>query len=231
MNVHLNIAEAWGLKKVYEMGTSKVEALRGVDISIRSGEFVGIMGPSGSGKSTLMHIFGCLEKPTNGTYFLGGQDVSHLSDGELSSIRANKIGFISQSFNLIPLYNVLENVAMPFLYREESSREAILRSEAAIEKVGLAERRNHKPSELSGGEKQRVAIARALVVDPLIILADEPSGNLDSETSKTIISLFCELNELGATIVVVTHEEKVASQCRRIIRLLDGKIVNSEVCA
>lgn len=117
MNVHLNIAEAWGLKKVYEMGTSKVEALRGVDISIRSGEFVGIMGPSGSGKSTLMHIFGCLEKPTNGTYFLGGQDVSHLSDGELSSIRANKIGFISQNFNLIPQYNILENVAMPFLYR------------------------------------------------------------------------------------------------------------------
>jgi putative ABC transport system ATP-binding protein len=229
MNRHLNIAEAVGLKKIYEMGASKVEALRGVDISIHSGEFVGIMGPSGSGKSTLMHIFGCLEKPTKGRYFLGGQDISHLSDDELSSIRANKIGFISQNFNLIPQYNILENVAMPFLYREESSREALLRSEAAIEKVGLAERRNHKPSELSGGEKQRVAIARALVVDPLIILADEPSGNLDSETSKTIISLFCELNELGATIVVVTHEDKVASQCRRLIRIMDGKIVNSEV--
>jgi putative ABC transport system ATP-binding protein len=224
------IAEARDLRKVYEMGFTKVEALQGVDICVHKGEFLGIMGPSGSGKSTLLHIIGCLEKPTQGTYFLGGQDVSYLSDNELSLIRATQIGFVSQSFNLISHYSVLENVTMPFLYRKESSREAKHRSEAAIEKVYLSERRNHKPFELSGGEMQRVAIARALVVEPLMLLADEPTGNLDSETSKTIISLFSELNELGATIILVTHEEAAASQCRRTIRLLDGKIVDSEVC-
>jgi putative ABC transport system ATP-binding protein len=225
----MNIAEAHKIRKVYQMGSERVEALWDVDISVRVGEFVGIMGPSGSGKSTLMHIFGCLERATQGRYLIDGKDASVLSDRELSVIRANQIGFISQSFNLIAQYNVLENVAMPFLYRKERNHEAISRAEAAIERVGLAGRRNHRPSELSGGEMQRVAIARAIVIRPLLILADEPTGNLDSETSKSIISLFCELNERGATIVVVTHESAVASHCGRIIRILDGRIIGTEI--
>jgi len=222
------IVEARGIKKAYEMGPERVEALRGVDISIQTGEFVGIMGSSGSGKSTLMHILGCLEKATEGTYLLGGQDISRVSDHDLSLMRANQIGFVFQTFNLIPQYSVLENVAMPFLYREETRNEAGLLAERAIERVGLSARCNHKPSELSGGEMQRVAIARALAVDPLLILADEPTGNLDSETSKSIISLFCELNKQGTTLIVVTHEKEVASHCQTVYHLNDGRIVNDE---
>lgn len=222
------IVEARGIKKVYEMGRERVEALRGVDISIQTGEFVGIMGPSGSGKSTLMHILGCLEKATEGTYLLGGQDISRVSDHDLSLMRANQIGFVFQTFNLIPQYSVFENVTMPFLYRKETRNEAGLLAERAIERVGLSARCNHKPSELSGGEMQRVAIARALAVDPLLILADEPTGNLDSETSKTIISLFCELNKQGTTLIVVTHEKEVASHCQTVYLLNDGRIVNDE---
>ena len=222
------IVEARGIKKAYEMGPERVEALRGVDISIQTGEFVGIMGSSGSGKSTLMHILGCLEKATEGTYLLGGQDISRVSDHDLSLIRANQIGFVFQTFNLIPQYSVLENVAMPFLYRKETRNEAGLLAERAIERVGLSARCNHKPSELSGGEMQRVAIARALAVDPLLILADEPTGNLDSETSKSIISLFCELNKQGTTLIVVTHEKEVASHCQTVYLLNDGRIVNDE---
>ena len=222
------IVEARGIKKVYEMGPERVEALRGIEISIQPGEFVGIMGPSGSGKSTLMHILGCLEKATEGTYLLGGQDVSRVSDHDLSLMRANQIGFVFQTFNLIPQYSVLENVAMPFLYRKETRNDAGLLAERAIERVGLSARCNHKPSELSGGEMQRVAIARALAVDPLLILADEPTGNLDSETSKSIISLFCELNKQGATLIVVTHEKEVASHCQTVYLLNDGRIVNDE---
>ena len=222
------IVEARGIKKVYEMGPERVEALRGVDISIQTGEFVGIMGSSGSGKSTLMHILGCLEKATEGTYLLGGQDISRVSDHDLSLMRANQIGFVFQTFNLIPQYSVLENVAMPFLYREETRNEAGLLAERAIERVGLSARCNHKPSELSGGEMQRVAIARALAVDPLLILADEPTGNLDSETSKSIISLFSELNKQGTTLIVVTHEKEVASHCQTVYHLNDGRIVNDE---
>ena len=222
------IVEARGIKKVYEMGPERVEALRGIEISIQTGEFVGIMGPSGSGKSTLMHILGCLEKATEGTYLLGGQDISRVSDHDLSLMRANQIGFVFQTFNLIPQYSVLENVAMPFLYRKETRNEAGLLAERAIERVGLSARCNHKPSELSGGEMQRVAIARALAVDPLLILADEPTGNLDSETSKSIISLFCELNKQGTTLIVVTHEKEVASHCQTVYHLNDGRIVNDE---
>ena len=222
------IVEARGIKKVYEMGPERVEALRGIEISIQPGEFVGIMGPSGSGKSTLMHILGCLEKATEGTYLLGGQDISRVSDHDLSLMRANQIGFVFQTFNLIPQYSVLENVAMPFLYRKETRNEAGLLAERAIERVGLSARCNHKPSELSGGEMQRVAIARALAVDPLLILADEPTGNLDSETSKSIISLFCELNKQGTTLIVVTHEKEVASHCQTVYLLNDGRIVNDE---
>ena len=222
------IVETVGIRKEYEMGSQKVEALRGLDLSVRPGEFVGIMGPSGSGKSTLMHILGCLERATHGIYFLGGQDISKFSDRDLSLMRANQIGFVFQTFSLIPQYDVFENVEIPFLYRKENNNEARLLAEKAIERVGLSARRHHKPAELSGGEMQRVAIARALAADPLLILADEPTGNLDSETGKTIISLFQDLNAQGATLIVVTHERDVASHCQKIYRLIDGKIVNDE---
>jgi putative ABC transport system ATP-binding protein len=228
MNECEKLVEAVGIMKVYEMGPEKVEALRGLDISIQSGEFVGIMGPSGSGKSTLMHILGCLDRATQGTYLLGGKDISSVSDRDLSLIRANQIGFVFQTFSLIPQYSVFENVEMPFLYRKETRNEARRLAERAIDRVGLSSRRNHKPSELSGGEMQRVAIARALAVEPLLILADEPTGNLDSETSKSIISLFQELNKQGATLIVVTHEEKVASHCQTIYQILDGRMVDRE---
>ena len=222
------IVETVGIRKEYEMGSQKVEALRGLDLSVKSGEFVGIMGPSGSGKSTLMHILGCLERATHGIYLLGGQDISKFSDRDLSLMRANQIGFVFQTFSLIPQYDVFENVEIPFLYRKENKKEARLLAEKAIERVGLSARRHHKPAELSGGEMQRVAIARALAADPLLILADEPTGNLDSETGKTIISLFQDLNAQGATLIVVTHERDVASHCQKIYRLIDGKIVNDE---
>jgi len=222
------IVETLGIRKVYEMGSHKVEALRGLNFSVKSGEFIGIMGPSGSGKSTLMHILGCLERATEGIYLLGGQDISSISDQDLSLMRANQIGFVFQTFSLISQYNVFENVEIPFLYRKETRNEARRLAEKAIERVGLSERRNHKPSELSGGEMQRVAIARALAVDPLLILADEPTGNLDSETSKNIISLFQDLNEQGTTLIVVTHEKEVASHCQIIYHLRDGQIVNDE---
>ena len=228
MNSCEKIVETRGIRKIYEMGPNRVEALRGLDFSVRSGEFVAIMGPSGSGKSTLMHILGCLERATEGIYLLGGQDISSVSDRNLSLMRANQIGFVFQTFSLISQYNVFENVEIPFLYRKETRNKARRLAERAIERVGLSARRNHKPSELSGGEMQRVAIARALAVDPLLILADEPTGNLDSETSKNIISLFQDLNEQGTTLIVVTHEKEVASHCQTIYRLLDGQIVNDE---
>ena len=228
MNNCEKIVETLGIRKVYEMGPNRVEALRGLDFSVRSGEFVAIMGPSGSGKSTLMHILGCLERATEGIYLLGGQDISSVSDRDLSLIRANQIGFVFQTFSLISQYNVFENVEIPFLYRKETRNKARRLAEKAIERVGLSARRHHKPSELSGGEMQRVAIARALAVDPLLILADEPTGNLDSETSKKIISLFQDLNEQGTTLIVVTHEKEVASHCQTIYHLLDGRIVNDE---
>jgi putative ABC transport system ATP-binding protein len=222
------IVETVGIRKVYEMGPHRVEALRGLDFFVQSGEFVGIMGPSGSGKSTFMHILGCLERATDGIYLLGGKDISKFSDRDLSVMRANQIGFVFQTFSLIPQYNVFENVEIPFLYRKENKKKARFLADKAIDRVGLSTRRHHKPAELSGGEMQRVAIARALAVDPLLILADEPTGNLDSETSKTIISLFKDLNEQGATLIVVTHEREVASHCQKIYRLLDGKIVHDE---
>jgi putative ABC transport system ATP-binding protein len=228
MNSCEKIVETRGIRKIYEMGPNRVEALRGLDFSVRSGEFVAIMGPSGSGKSTLMHILGCLERATEGIYLLGGQDISSVSDRNLSLMRANQIGFVFQTFSLISQYNVFENVEIPFLYRKETRNKARRLAEKAIERVGLSARRHHKPSELSGGEMQRVAIARALAVDPLLILADEPTGNLDSETSKNIISLFQDLNEQGTTLIVVTHEKEVASHCQTIYRLLDGQIVNEE---
>ncbi|MGW8324251.1 MAG: ABC transporter ATP-binding protein [Desulfobacterales bacterium] len=225
------IVETLEIRKIYEMGSHKVEALRGLNFSVKSGEFVGIMGPSGAGKSTLMHILGCLERATEGTYLLGGQDISRIPDRDLSLMRANQIGFVFQTFSLISQYNVFENVGLPFLYRKETRHDATRLAEKAIDRVGLSARRYHRPAELSGGEMQRVAIARALAVDPLLILADEPTGNLDSETSQNIISLFKDLNDQGTTLIVVTHEKEVASHCQTIYHLLDGQIVNDEESA
>ena len=225
-----NIVEASGLRKVYDTGPGRVEALNDVDVVIESGDFVSIMGHSGAGKSTLMHILGCLDRPDEGSYRLAGEDISSLSDTELSRIRASRIGFVFQTFNLIAQYSVYENVVMPFLYQERGYTEAEvrLRAERAIMRVGLISRSDHKPRELSGGEMQRVAIARALVVKPLLILADEPTGNLDSKTSTDILGLFRELNDQGATVVVVTHNDDVASHGKRILRLRDGRIESDE---
>ncbi len=222
------IVVARDIVRNYQTGGTVVEALRGVSLSVRSGEFVGIMGASGSGKSTLLHLLGCLETPTSGSYHLGGRDISLLNDKELSLIRATKIGFIFQTFNLVSQCTVMENVTMPFLYRPGDSAGVREKAEKAIEQVGLTDRQTHKPSELSGGEKQRVAIARALAVDPLMILADEPTGNLDTKTSGSILSLFSELNEQQVTIIMVTHDEQVASSCHRVVRLSDGLIVAEE---
>ena len=222
------IVEARGLCRSFRKPSVSVEALRGVDLDIEPGEFVGIMGPSGSGKSTLMHILGCLDRQTAGEYLLDGRDVSQLPDRERSRIRATKVGFVFQMFNLAPLCTVVENVAMPFLYQDQPSAEARRRVERAIERVGLSDRVRHTPAELSGGEAQRVAIARAIVVDPVLVLADEPTGNLDTRTSDRILDLFDELNGEGATIAMVTHDERVAERCHRVVHLRDGRITVGE---
>ncbi len=224
------IVEARDLTKVYGNGTAKVEALRSVGITVEAGEFLGVMGQSGAGKSTLMHILGCLDRPTHGTYLLAGQDVSRLSDRDLSLIRATKIGFVFQTFNLIPRCTVLENVMMPVLYQKGNGSAADItrKAERAIDRVGLTSRGTHKPSELSGGELQRAAIARAIVVQPLLVFADEPTGNLDLRTSEDILDLFRELNDEGTTLIVVTHSETVAACCKRVVRLEDGRIANNE---
>ncbi|MBO8429713.1 MAG: ABC transporter ATP-binding protein [Bacteroidetes bacterium] len=220
----MEVIKIEGIKKIYTLGTQKVNALDGVDISISRNEYVAIMGPSGSGKSTLMNILGCLDTPTEGSYFLNGTDVSNMDDNMLSDIRNREIGFIFQSFNLLPRYNAMENVALPLIYsgipRQERERRAI----EALNNVGLGERMEHKPSELSGGQRQRVAIARALINRPSIILADEPTGNLDTKTSIDIMMLFEQIYKEGNTVIIVTHEEDIAKYARRIIRLRDGKI-------
>ncbi len=219
------ILEAKGLAKAYVMGHGVVHALRKVDLKVKRGECAAIMGPSGSGKSTLMHLLGCLDRPSEGRYILHGQDISELDDKALSLIRAIHIGFVFQSFNLIPQLTVYENVEVPFMYRNEPVLNAEERINHAIERVGLAHRAFHLPTELSGGEMQRVAIARALAIDPWLILADEPTGNLDSHTGTTILRLFQELNRQGVTILLVTHDEAVAKHCPRIIRMKDGGII------
>ena len=222
-----SLVEAENITKVFHRGQTCVEALRGISISIEEEEFVAIMGPSGSGKSTLMHILGCLDRPTSGAYSFGGNDVSGLSDRQLSRIRARRIGFVFQTFNLIHQLNVLENVELPFLYRDDEDQIARFRAIGAIERVGLKERMRHRPSELSGGELQRVAIARAISINPSMILADEPTGNLDIRTGNSIIDLFLQLNSLGVTVILVTHDKDVASCAQRIIRIRDG-VIDSE---
>lgn len=213
-----------GVKRVYKLGNQPVNALDGVDLTIRENEYVAIMGPSGSGKSTIMNILGCLDTPTEGTYILNGTDVSNMDDANLANIRNREIGFVFQSFNLLPRYTALENVALPLIYAGYTKDERDKMARQALDKVGLGERMMHKPSELSGGQRQRVAIARALINNPSIILADEPTGNLDSSTTADIMNLFEQLYNNGNTLIVVTHEEEIALRARRIIRLRDGKI-------
>ncbi|NOX58701.1 MAG: ABC transporter ATP-binding protein [Planctomycetes bacterium] len=215
------------LQKLYKMGSSVVRALDGVDLTIGAGEFVSLTGASGSGKSTMMHIIGCLDRPTSGEYLLDGAAVSKMNDRQLAVVRNRQIGFVFQTFNLINRTSAVDNVAVPLIYGRKSSTKKA--SMAALERVGLANRASHKPSELSGGERQRVAIARAIVNDPKLILADEPTGNLDSHTGEQIMAIFHKLHAAGTTVIIVTHEMDVAAQAKRMIRMRDGKIVTDEI--
>ena len=217
------------LTRRYVMGTETVHALRGVSLSIERGEYIAIMGPSGSGKSTLMNLLGCLDSPSSGYYELNGVNVAHMDDNELAEIRNREIGFVFQSFNLLPRSDSLHNVELPLIYAGIPSDDRREQAIKALTNVGLAERMHHKPNELSGGQRQRVAVARALVNDPSIVLADEPTGNLDSRTGEEILGLFETLSRKGNTIIVVTHEEEVAQHARRIIRIRDGLIAADEV--
>jgi len=210
--------------KNYRVGTQIVRALRSVSLNINKGEYVAIMGASGSGKSTLMNVIGCLDTPTSGLYILNDQDVSHLSDDELAEIRNKEIGFVFQTFNLLPRNTALENVMLPLVYAGVRKQQRIEKAEKILSEVGLADRIEHKPNELSGGQRQRVAVARALVNNPSILLADEPTGNLDSKISEEIMQLFAEIHRKGNTLIVVTHEESIAMHAHRIIKLKDGEI-------
>ena len=213
-----------GIKKIYKVGNQEVRALNGVDIIINRNEYVAIMGPSGSGKSTMMNILGCLDSPTSGEYILNGTDVSKMDDNELAVIRNREIGFIFQSFNLLPRYTALDNVALPLIYSGESKENREKRAQVALASVELTDRMHHKPNELSGGQRQRVAVARALINNPSIILADEPTGNLDTKTSVDIMKLFEDIHKKGNTVIIVTHEEDIAKHAKRIIRIRDGVI-------
>jgi putative ABC transport system ATP-binding protein len=219
------------LKKNYYLGKVTVEALRGISFTIESGEFVSIMGPSGSGKSTLMHIIGCLDYPTSGKYFLSGQDITKLNDSQLALFRNQKIGFVFQQFNLLPRTSNLKNVELPLIYSGVASKKREIMAKGALEEVGLSNRIKHRPSEISGGQRQRVAIARALVNNPSIILADEPTGNLDSKTGMDIMKIIQKLHVEGNTIILVTHEPDIAHFAKRIIHLKDGLIDRDEVIA
>lgn len=217
-----------GITKVYEIGTVKVDALRGLNLQIEDNEYMAIMGPSGSGKSTLMNILGCLDTPTSGEYLFVGHLVSQMNDNQLADIRNREIGFVFQTFNLLPRATALHNVELPLIYNGTPSAKRKKLANEALERVGLADRMNHKPNELSGGQRQRVAIARALINNPKIILADEPTGNLDTRTGEEIMEIFEELHEAGNTIILVTHEEYIAEHTNRIVRLRDGLIERDE---
>jgi putative ABC transport system ATP-binding protein len=212
------------IKRDFVLGNEIVYVLKGIDLEIKKGEYVALMGPSGSGKSTLMNLLGCLDTPTSGSYILNGKDVSKMHDDELAEIRNKEIGFVFQTFNLLPRTTALDNVALPMVYAGFSKSERKVRAEEVLNQVGLADRMDHQPNQLSGGQRQRVAVARALVNNPSIILADEPTGNLDSKTSEEIMKLFGDIHKLGNTVIVVTHEEEVAAYAHRIIRLRDGLI-------
>lgn len=217
------------LHKTYILGSQKVNALDGVSLSINKNDYIAIMGPSGSGKSTMMNILGCLDTPTSGRYVLGGTDVSQMEDNELAEVRNRQIGFVFQSFNLLPRYSALENVALPLIYCGTPVKERTSLADKALDTVGLSDRKDHKPSELSGGQRQRVAIARAIINNPTIILADEPTGNLDTKTSVEIMNIFEKIYRQGNTIIIVTHEEDISKFARRIVRLRDGKIESDTV--
>jgi putative ABC transport system ATP-binding protein len=212
------------LQRRYRMGDELIHALRGVDLTVQRGEYVAIMGPSGSGKSTLMNMIGCLDTPDEGEYWLNGKLVSSMNDRELARVRNKEVGFVFQTFNLLPRADALHNVELPLIYAGLKRKERIVRAKQSLERVGLGERMSHRPSEMSGGQRQRVAVARALVTDPSILLADEPTGNLDSATSRDIMALFEGLNAAGHTIVVVTHEADIAKHASRIITFRDGKV-------
>lgn len=217
------------MNKTYIMGSEKVEALKDVTIDIRENEYVALMGPSGSGKSTLMNLMGCLDSPTRGEYWLNGKEVSTMDDSELAEVRNRDIGFVFQTFNLLPRLTALDNVALPLVYAGVSREERRDKSRKTLESVGLGDRVTHKPNELSGGQRQRVAVARALVNSPAIILADEPTGNLDSKTSNEIMGLFEEIHQKGNTVIIVTHENDIAMYAHRIIRLRDGLVESDEI--
>lgn len=217
-----------GITRYFQLGRERIEVLKGIDIEVYKNDYVAFMGPSGSGKSTFMNIIGCLDVPSSGEYWLNGQNVARLSDNELARVRNREIGFIFQTFNLLPKYSALDNVALPLIYAGYSKAKRIEMAKNALEQVGLADRMRHKPNELSGGQRQRVAIARALVNNPTILLADEPTGNLDTKTSYEIMALFDELHSKGNTLIVVTHEEDIARHTSRIVRLRDGMIESDE---
>ncbi len=225
----MSLIELRNLHKEYVLGAFSVHVLRDIDLTIEEGEYIAIMGPSGSGKSTLLNLLGCLDRPTTGSYILGGEDVSMLDDDQLSAIRSRSLGFIFQSYNLIAQLSVLENIEIPLFYQGQTEKASRHKAQELAEMVGLGDRVAHRPSELSGGEQQRVAIARALANDPLTILADEPTGNLDSVTGKEILLLLDELHRDGKTMIMVTHDETIATRAGRVIRLLDGRIKSDTI--
>lgn len=219
-----NVIEIRGIIRDFKLGSETVHVLKGIDLDIERGDYVAIMGPSGSGKSTLMNLLGCLDTPTGGSYLLNGNDVSKMSDDELADIRNKEIGFVFQTFNLLPRTTALDNVALPMVYAGKSKSDRHARAAEVLEDVGLADRMDHRPNQLSGGQRQRVAVGRALVNKPSIILADEPTGNLDSKTGDEIMGLFDEIHKAGNTVIMVTHEEDIAAHAKRVIRLRDGLI-------